>query len=53
MDNVDASPGTTVMLFERASDALPRRPLFNLPLSHTALVLPMRRAADRFGYDLV
>ena len=45
--------GANVMLFERALDAIPRRPLFNLPLAHTALVLPLRRAADRFRYDLV
>jgi len=45
--------GANVMLFERALDAIARRPSFNLPLSHIALVLPLRRAADRFGYDLV
>lgn len=45
--------GANVALYERGSDALPRRPLFNLPLTHTALGLPLRRAADRFGFDLV
>jgi hypothetical protein len=45
--------GANVMFFERAWDAILRRPSFNLPLTHTALVLPLRRAATRFGYDLV
>jgi len=45
--------GANVMIFERALDSLPRQPLFNLPLTHAALVLPLKRAADRFAYDLV
>ncbi len=45
--------GANIMLFERAAPALPPRPLFNEALSHTGLVLPLRRAAYRFGYFLL
>ena len=45
--------GANIMLYERAATALPSRPLFNEALSHTGLVLPLRRAAYRFGYFLL
>lgn len=45
--------GINIMLYERAAPTMPPRPLFNEPLSHTGLVLPLRRAADRFGYLLL
>lgn len=45
--------GVNIMLYERAAAALPTRPLFNEPLTHTGLVLPLRRAAHRFGYLLI
>lgn len=45
--------GANVALYERATDAMPRQPLLNEPLTHVALALPLRRAADRFGFDLI
>ena len=42
-----------IMLYERAAAALPTRPLLNEPLTHTGSVLPLRRAAHRFGYLLI
>ncbi len=45
--------GVNIVLYERAAPALPQRPLFNEPLTHTGLVLPLARAVHRFGYGLL
>jgi hypothetical protein len=43
----------TVVLYERASKALPRLPHFNRPLSDAALLLPLENKAAELGYDLI
>ena len=40
-------------LYERASKAIPRLPLFNRPLSDAALLLPLENKAAELGYDLI
>jgi hypothetical protein len=42
-----------VALYERASKAIPRLPLFNRPLSDAALLLPLENKAAELGYDLI
>jgi len=43
----------TVALYERASKALPRLPVFNRPLSDAPLLIPIERIAAGLGYDLI
>lgn len=45
-------PGLNVALYERAKNAVPRRPLLHLPLDHPGLELPLRRTAAMIGYAL-
>jgi hypothetical protein len=40
-------------LYERAVDALPRRPLFHRALADAALTGAIARAAQRFNYAVV
>jgi RES domain len=42
-----------VALYERASKAIPRLPLFNRPLSDATLLLPLENKAAELGYDLI
>jgi hypothetical protein len=42
-----------VALYERASNAIPRLPLFNRPLSDATLLLPLENKAAELGYDLI
>ena len=42
-----------VALYERASKAIPRLPLFNRPLSEATLLLPLENKAAELGYDLI
>ena len=42
-----------VALYERASKAIPRLPLFNRPLSDATLLLPLENKATELGYDLI
>ena len=42
-----------VALYERASKAIPRLPLFNRPLSDAPLLVPHERIAAELGYDLI
>ncbi len=42
-----------VALYERASKALPRLPVFNRPLSDAPLLIPIERVAAGLGYDLI
>ena len=42
-----------VVLYERASKAIPRLPLFNRPLSDATLLLPLENKATELGYDLI
>jgi hypothetical protein len=42
-----------VALYERASNALPRLPLFNRPLSDATLLVPLENKAAELGYDLI
>src|SRR5215204_4756595 len=42
-----------VALYERASKAIPRLPLFNRPLSDAPLLVPIERIAAELGYDLI
>ncbi len=42
-----------VALYERAADALPERPEFNIPLSHPALLAELERMAGEIGYEPV
>lgn len=40
-------------LFERAEDAIPRRPVVHLPLTHPGLQWPIRRIVAELGFNLV
>jgi len=40
-------------LYERAEDAIPRRPVVHLPLTHPGLQWPIRRIAAVLGFNLV
>ncbi len=42
-----------VALYERASNAPPRSPAFNRPLSDAPLLIPLERIAAELGYDLI
>jgi hypothetical protein len=42
-----------VVLYERASNTLPRLPVFNRPLSDTLLLTSLERIAAELGYDLI
>jgi hypothetical protein len=42
-----------VVLYERASKALPRLPLFNRPLSDAPLLISIERITAELGYDLI
>ena len=42
-----------VALYERASKALPRLPVFNRPLSEAPLLIPVEKKATQLGYDLI
>jgi RES domain len=42
-----------VALYERASKAIPRLPLFNRPLSDAPLLVPIEGIAAELGYDLI
>jgi len=42
-----------VALYERATNVLPRLPLFNRPLSDAALLTPIERIAADLDYDLI
>ena len=42
-----------VALYERASDALPRSPVLNRPLSDAPLLVPLERITAELGYDLI
>ena len=42
-----------VVLYERASRALPRSPVLNRPLSDAPLLIPLERIAAELGYDLI
>jgi hypothetical protein len=42
-----------VVLYERASNTLPRLPVFNRPLSEAPLLTPLERIAAELGYDLI
>src|SRR5215218_6734439 len=42
-----------VALYERASKALPRLPVFNRLLSDAPLLVPIERIAAELGYDLI
>ena len=42
-----------VALYERASKAIARLPLFNRPLSDATLLLPLENKAAELGYDLI
>jgi hypothetical protein len=42
-----------VALYERASNALPRSPVLNRPLSDAPLLIPLKRIAAELGYDLI
>jgi hypothetical protein len=42
-----------VALYERASKAIPRLPLFNRLLSDATLLLPLENKAAELGYDLI
>jgi hypothetical protein len=44
---------SAVALYERASKAIPRLPLFNMPLSDAPLLVPIERIAAGLGYDLI
>lgn len=45
--------GRSVVLFERAADALPRRPAVNVPLTHPGLVAPLSRICGQLQYLLL
>ena len=42
-----------VVLYERASNTLPRSPVLNRPLSDAPLLIPLERIASELGYDLI
>lgn len=42
-----------VVLYERVSNALPRSPVLNRPLSDAPLLIPLARIAAGLGYDLI
>jgi len=42
-----------VVLYERASNTLPRSPVLNRPLSDAPLLIPLERIAAELGYDLI
>ena len=42
-----------VLLYERAADALPDRPIFHRALADAALTPAVVRAAERFDYAVV
>jgi RES domain len=42
-----------VALYERATNALPRSPVLNRPLSDAPLLIPLERIAAELGYDLI
>ena len=42
-----------VALYERASNALPRLPVLNRPLSDAPLLIPLARIVAELGYDLI
>ncbi len=42
-----------VAIYERASNALPRSPVVNRPLSDAPLLIPLERIAAELGYDLI
>lgn len=42
-----------VVLYERASKAIPRLPLFNRPLSDALLLISIERITSELGYDLI
>ena len=42
-----------VALYERASNTLPRSPVFNRRLSDAPLLIPLERIAAGLGYDLI
>jgi hypothetical protein len=42
-----------VAIYERASKAIPRLPLYNRPLSDATLLLPLENKAAELGYDLI
>jgi len=47
-----AGAATNVAVYERGRDALPTRPLLNVPLAHPGLEASLNRIAATFGYDL-
>ncbi len=42
-----------VAIYERASNALPRSPVLNRPLSDAPLLIPLKRITAELGYDLI
>jgi len=47
-----AGGATNLAVYERGRDALPTRPLLNVPLAHPGLEASLNRIAATFGYDL-
>ncbi|MCV7049916.1 RES domain-containing protein [Mycobacterium heidelbergense] len=45
--------GPCLVLFPRASDAMPSRPALSLPLTHPGLALRIASASQRLGYLVV
>jgi hypothetical protein len=48
-----AGGSRNVALYERAADAIPAHPIVHVPLTHPGLDVPVRRLADRLGYELL
>jgi hypothetical protein len=42
-----------VALYEGASSAMPRSPIFNRPLSDAPLLIPLERIVGELCYDLI